>query len=57
MQYRERKAKLRKEAITWQHDFEKHNFSMSEIAEKQAYFEKKAWQLGLVKEFKENGII
>lgn len=57
MQYRERKAKLREEAIAWQKEFSEKNYSMSEIAEKQSYFEKKAWQLGLVKEFKENGII
>lgn len=55
--YREKKAKLREEAIQWQHDFANHNYSWQEVADKQAYFEHKAKYLGLTKEFKENGII
>lgn len=55
--YSENKAKLREEAIQWQKDFSKHNYSYSEIAQKQDYFERKAKRFGLVKEFKENGII
>lgn len=55
--YSENKAKLREEAIQWQKDFSKYNYSYPEIAEKQAYFERKAKRFGLVQEFKENGII
>lgn len=55
--YRERKAKLREEAIRWQESFNDNDYSYGEIAEKQAYFEKEGKKLGLVKEFRENGII
>lgn len=55
--YSENKAKLREEAIQWQKDFEKHNYSYGELAEWQGYFERKAKRFGLVREFKENGII
>lgn len=55
--YREKKAKLREEAITWQHDFSKHNYSYGEIAEKQAYFEKEGMKYGLIQEFRREGII
>lgn len=55
--YREKKAKLREQAITWQRDFAEHNYSYGEIAEKQAYFEKEGKKYGLIKEFKENGIV
>lgn len=55
--YREKKAKLREEAIRWQYDFSRHDYSYGELAEKQAYFEKEGRKYGLMKEFKENGII
>lgn len=57
LSYREKKAKAREEAIRWQQDFAKHNYSMSELAEFGAYFEKLGKKYGLTKEFKENGII
>lgn len=57
LDYREKKAKIREEAIRWQHDFHKHNYSYSELAEKQAYFEKMGKRYGLTQEFKENGIL
>lgn len=55
--YREKKAKLREQAIRWQLEFSEHDYSYSDIAEKQAYFEKEGKKLGLIREFKENGII
>ena len=55
--YREKKARLREEAVRWQCDFSRHCYSYAELAEKQAYFEKEGKKYGLVKEFKENGII
>lgn len=55
--YREKKARLREEAVRWQHDFSNYNYSYAELAEKLAYFEKEGKKYGLVKEFKENGII
>ena len=55
--YREKKARLREEAVRWRHDFSRHGYSYGELAEKQAYFEKEGKKYGLVKEFKENGII
>lgn len=55
--YSEKKEKLREEAITWQHEFSKHDYSYGYIAEKQAYFEKEGKKYGLIKEFRENGII
>lgn len=57
LSYREKKAKLREEAIRWQHEFSEHNYSMSELADWGAYFEKEGRKYGLIKEFKENGII
>lgn len=55
--YREKKAKLREQAIVWQNSFRNNNYSYGEIAEKQAYFEKEGKKYGLIKEFKENGIV
>ena len=55
--YRKKKEKLREQAIGWQRDFAEHNYSMSELANWGAYFEKEGRKYGLIKEFKENGII
>ena len=57
LSYREKKAKIREEAIRWQYGFIKHSYSMSEVCEKQAYFEKMGKRYGLIQEFRENGII
>lgn len=57
--YKERKAEAREEAKEWQmncQDFT-HSISWGEYAEQVAHFEKLAKRYGLVKEFKENGII
>lgn len=54
--YREKKAKIRAEAIRWQAEFSEHNYSYSELADWQAYFEKMGKRYGLLTEFKENAI-
>lgn len=51
------KEKMREKAIEWQHDFGNHNYSYQELNKYQNYFRKKAKIYGLIKEFKENGII
>ena len=55
--YSEKKAKLREEAARWQYDYSRHAYSYGELAEKQAYFENGGKKYGLMKEFRENGII
>lgn len=55
--YQKGKEKARNEAVDWQSDFAGHNYSYGELAYFSDYFEKKARRYGLVKEFKENGII
>ena len=57
MTYTERKEKARNEAIDWQNDFANHSYYWSEIAEFSAYFEKLGKRYGLLREFRENGII
>ena len=55
--YQKRKEKTRNEAIDWQADFANHNYSYGELAYFSDYFETKARRYGLVREFRENGII
>ena len=55
--YKEKKEKVRKEAIEWQNEFTEHNYSYGELAYYQLYFEYKGKCYGLTREFKENGII
>ena len=55
--YSEKKAKLSEEASRWQYDYSNHDYSYGELAKKQAYFEKEGKKYGLLKEFRENGII
>ena len=55
--YQKGKENTRNEAIAWQADFANHNYSYGELAYFSDYFETKAGRYGLVKEFKENGII
>lgn len=56
-QYQIKKEKVRQEAINWQLDFENHNYSYGELSYYGEYFTKLAKRFGLVKEFRENGII
>lgn len=55
--YQYYKEKYRQEAIEWQLDFGNHNYSWGELAYWGDYFYEKGKRYGLLKEFKENGII
>ena len=55
--YQKGKEKTRNEVIDWQADFACHNYSYGELTCFSDYFEAKAVRYGLVKEFRENGII
>lgn len=51
------KNRVREKAIEWQNGFNNHNHSWNELACYGEYFTKLAKRYGLVKEFRENGII
>lgn len=51
------KENARQEAIEWQSDFNNHNYSWGELVDFGDYFTKLAKRYGLVREFRENGII
>lgn len=55
--YQKQKAAVREKAIDWQADFCMDSYSWEELADWYDYFEKLAKRYGLIKEFKENGII
>lgn len=55
--YQKAKKRAIDKAVEWQMDFENHNYSYGELAEWQSYFTKLAKRYGLVREFRENGII
>lgn len=55
--YKKAKEKARNKAVEWQMDFSNHNHSWGEIAYFETYFTRLAKRYGLVREFKENGII
>lgn len=55
--YQKAKEKARNRAIEWQMDFNNHNYSYEELVCYQNYFMKLAKRCGLIKEFKENGIV
>ena len=55
--YRKAQRRVRDKAIEWQMNFANHNYSYGELAYYGEYFERLAKRYGLVKEFKENGII
>lgn len=57
MKYAEGKERARAEAITWQYESAERSMSYAELAEAQARFEMLARRFGLVREFKENGIL
>lgn len=57
MTYQEKKADVREKAINFQQMFSEYDFSYSEIIEYQDYFQKQGKRYGLLKEFRENGII
>jgi hypothetical protein len=55
--YKKLKEKLRREAIEWQNTLSEFQLSYEELIEMQRYFERMGKKFGLLKEFKENGII
>ena len=57
MTYQEKKERAREKAIQWQLDFEHNNYSYSDLAAFGYYFENLGKRYGLIREFKENGII
>jgi hypothetical protein len=55
--YTELKEAVRNEAIEYQNDFQNNDYSYGELTYYQDYFSKLAKKYGLIREFKENGII
>ena len=55
--YLKRKERAREKASEWQADFDNHSYSQSELVEWHIYFTKLGTRFGLIKEFRENGII
>lgn len=55
--YQKNKARARQTAIAWQHELSNGNYSIYECLRAIWYFEKLGKRYGLIKEFKENGII
>lgn len=55
--YSEQKQKARKKAIEWQYNFNSQSYNWLDLANFSTYFEKLGKRYGLLKEFRENGII
>lgn len=55
--YKRGKEAARDTAINWQAGFSSHNYSYSELAEFQDMFSRLGRKYGLLREFRENGII
>lgn len=55
--YQRAKARVRDKAVEWQSGFCDHNYSYGELVYYGEYFVRLARRYGLVREFKENGII
>ena len=55
--YQQQKAMAEEKAIQWQRELNEHNYSYGELYEFGEYFSKLAKRYGLIKEFRENGII
>ena len=55
--YTKLKESAKSKVIEWQNDFENQNYSYGELAYYQNYFSRLAKRYGLVREFRENGII
>lgn len=57
MTYKEQKQKARELAQTWQFNFANNNYSWEEIGEFTNFFTKLGKRYGLLKEFRENGVL
>ncbi len=55
--YKDRKAELEQEAIEYQRDVSENNYSLDYLNDMCQYFLKYGKRYGLLKEFRENGII
>lgn len=55
--YQRAKRRARDEAVEWQSGFCDHNYSYDELVYWREYFEQLGKRYGLVREFRENGII
>lgn len=55
--YQFKKAAARQKAIDWQHGFNDRKDSWEDLANAGAMFEKLGRRYGLLKEFRENGIL
>lgn len=55
--YQIKKYGIKEKAIQWQYETSEKKYSYGELAEIQNYFYKMGKRYGLLKEFKENGII
>lgn len=55
--YNKRKEKLRDEAIQWQFDFSERTMSYYDLMVEQSYFYEHGKRYGLLREFRENGIL
>lgn len=55
--YQKAKERARNKAVEWQNGFCDHNYSYGELVYYRDYFGRLAKRYGLVKEFRENGII
>ena len=55
--YRKMQQRARNKAVEWQLDFNNHDYSYEELIYYGNYFERLAKRYGLVKEFRENGIV
>lgn len=55
--YQKQKARARERAIQWQNDFSHYNYYMSELLTNEEFFYNLGKRYGLIKEFRENGII
>ena len=55
--YQQAKERAKQKAVDWQLKFSDNVYYLSDLADFSAHFEKLGKRYGLVKEFKENGII
>ena len=55
--YQKQKELARQAAIDWQNDFPNHNYSYYELCVWVLHFHRLGRKYGLVREFRENGII
>lgn len=55
--YQKNKEEVRQFAIDWQADFNNHNYSYSDLTVFQDMFSRLGRKYGLLREFRENGIL